>query len=674
MDLSKYKDLFISESGEILARLNNLIVELEKKPDNPDFLNEIFRQAHTLKGMSASMGYNNLVVLTHAMENVLDLFRKQSLLVDAEAINALLSSCDILSALVKEATGAESSEKTAAPLIGDVLEKLNNLKNKAVPAKIEPVTDLGVKEKITAEEEKTAALSESDKKEILGFAKENEGAYKVTFTLSKDSAMKQARAYVVLRCIKSYGAVLNEEFFVNKYIKCPEELSLFTFLFVTGKDINIIKRKIKEIPEVDKIEITAQDSQKIAEELGAAKKTTGDQPEVSGIDILRMKDVRSIRVSVDHLDNLMNLIGELVIQKVKLSNTANILQDKPLSETAAQVNRISDDIQNEIMAIRLVPMSYIFDRFPRMIRDLANEENKKVNLEVEGSDIGLDRTILDEISDPLVHLLRNAVNHGVELPKERSTAKKPSPALIKLTAKKERNFVVIEVSDDGCGMDVETIKKKAIEKNIITKEEADKLSYNDALMLITVPGFSMTENVTETSGRGVGMNVVKSKAESFGGSLSIETMPGEGSKFTVKLPVSMAILQALLVGVGQEVYAIPLTNVAEVIKIKPDLIKTMEHREVIPYREEVLPLVELREKFGFVKKDKDSPAERSFIPIVVVEIGHKKAGFVVDELLGNQEVVIKTLTGDLKKMKGVAGATIMGDGNAALIVDALSII
>jgi two-component system chemotaxis sensor kinase CheA len=335
-------------------------------------------------------------------------------------------------------------------------------------------------------------------------------------------------------------------------------------------------------------------------------------------------------------------------------------------------------------------MAYIFDRFPRMVRDLSKEEDKDIELEISGSDIGLDRTILDEINDPLIHLLRNAVSHGIEEPKERQKNGKSKTGHIRLSAQKERNFVLIEVSDDGAGMDVNEVKQVAVKKKLIGSEEVSKLSDEDAMMLITQPGFSTSKKVTETSGRGVGMNTVRSKVESFGGSLTIETKLNKGSKFTLKLPVSMAILQALLVKVASEIYAIPLTNISETIKIDTATVKIMEHHEVIPYRDEVLPLVRLRERFGFAIADgaEKSRERRDFavsadnsavsavarIPVVVVEIGRKKVGFVVDALVGQQEVVIKSLTGDLKGMPGVAGATIMGDGRVAMIVDVPSII
>jgi len=361
-----------------------------------------------------------------------------------------------------------------------------------------------------------------------------------------------------------------------------------------------------------------------------------------------------------------------VINKIRLTNIGQSLENKPLNEALTQMSRLSDELQIGIMETRLVPIDYIFNRFPRMARDLASQEKKEVDLIIEGADIGLDRTILDDMNDPLIHLLRNAVSHGIETPEARKELGKKTTGQIKLTAKRERNFVNIEVSDDGQGMDSEEIRRIAVKKGIILPQEAEKLSREEIFMLISTAGFSTSKSVTQTSGRGVGMNLVKTKVESYGGAVNIESKVNAGSKFTLKLPLSMAIIQALLVRVGTETYAIPLVNITETIKIDTAAIKTMEHHEVVPYRDEVLPLIRLRGKFGF--SSEGGLPTNARIPVVVVEVGYKKAGLVVDKLLGGQEVVIKTLKGELRNVPGIAGATILGDGKVAMIVDVASII
>ena len=672
METSQYRELFISESREILAKLNKLLVELEKNPENPELLNEIFRLAHTLKGMAGSMGYETIVKLSHSMESVLDLLRNHRLRAEKDTVSLLFESFDLLEGLIEEiateespersrGTGAETgkgarAEKKKAD-ITCVVDKLGEIACKVAPVKEE-----------VFKEKRMLRLDDEDRMAIAKAATDGALTYRAAVTLDKKCKMREVRAFLVLKELKGMGEVIKEHYILNQ-IKSARFGRYFGLFFMTKEKPELVKEKIEAISEIERITFKLLE---VDEALITKKPVTSNQkPEKT--EIKKLPEAQTVRVAVERLDNLMNLVGELAINKIRLLNIGAPLENKPLIEALTQLNRLSSDLQTEMMTVRLVPMAYIFDRFPRMVRDLAKEESKEIDLEIEGSDIGLDRTILDEINDPLIHLLRNSVSHGIEEPKERLKVDKPKTGKIKLAARKERNFVLIEVSDDGKGMDVNEVKKIAVEKKIIDKEEASKLNDQDAMMLITTAGFSTSKKVTQTSGRGVGMNTVRAKVESFGGSLSIETGPDKGSKFTLKLPVSMAILQALLVKVANETYAIPLTNISETIKIGTDTIKTMEHHEVVPYRDEVLPLIRLREKFGFSTETRNQKPETR-LPVVVVEVGYRKAGFIVDQLVGEQEVVIKSLTGDLKGMRGVAGATIMGDGRVALIVDAPSII
>lgn len=380
-------------------------------------------------------------------------------------------------------------------------------------------------------------------------------------------------------------------------------------------------------------------------------------------------EVPTVRVASDRLDHLMNVVGELVTQKIRLEEIGKNLGDRTLKETLAQVNRLIEELQLETMEVRLVPVEHIFSRYPRMVRDLAAEQNKKAELAVEGADIGLDRTILDEINEPLIHLLRNAVAHGIESTEERKKLGKKEIGTIRLSARRESHFALIEVSDDGRGMDVQEMKRIAVEKGIISKEEAENLSDEMALMLITGSGFSTSRVVSQTAGRGIGMNSVKTKVESFGGSLKIESTPKLGSTFRLKLPLTMAVVQALLVKVAEETFAIPMVNVLETLKVKSNTVRRIENEEVIPYRESVLPLVRLKSSHPPFEK-----GGQGGISVVVVEVGHRKAGLVVDLLLSQQEVVIKSMTGLMKNIQGVAGATILGSGKVAMILDLPSMI
>ncbi|MEE8382258.1 MAG: chemotaxis protein CheA [Thermodesulfobacteriota bacterium] len=390
-------------------------------------------------------------------------------------------------------------------------------------------------------------------------------------------------------------------------------------------------------------------------------------------------EAKTVRVHLSQLDSLMDIAGELAINRIRLAQIAQTIENIPLEETVAQMSRLTSQLQDQIMQVRLVPLDYIFTPYARMVRDMAVDQNKEVDLLIEGSDIGLDRSIQDEINEPLVHLLKNAVTHGIEGPEERERLKKPKRGKIHLAARRERNSVVIELSDDGRGIDIEEIKEVAIERGIITKEELSALTPKEVVMLITYPGYTRTKKVTEAAGRGMGSNASRVKVESFGGTLNIDTRPNEGTTFSIKLPLTMAIVQAMLVGIADETYCIPLSYIAETIKVSPQEIKTMEHHEIISYRDSVLPLISLSEKLSFQSPSIESQAseiERRIptVPIVVVEVGPRKSGLVVDSLLGQQEVVIKPLTGILKEIKGASGATILGTGKVALIVDVPSLL
>jgi len=666
MDISQYKDLFISEGKEILSSLNTCLVSLEKKPDDIECLNEIFRQAHTLKGMAASMGYEEITKLTHEMESILDLLRRGKLKADKETVNLLFESFDALEALVGNIVAAGHSDKIGRKEKKDVSILTGKLQ------KIRP--DHPKKKEDVKEERRTnLRLEDSDRLEIVRATKEGAVTYRVVVSLKNDCPLREARALIVVKMLEEIGKVIRSQF-LYKQLEGGKFGRHFGLFLTTKESIDLIRERVQTIQDIDSIVFKPLEVDEVilAEKPEEKKESVKDAPK---------QEVPMVRVALDKLDGLMNLVGELVINKIRLANIGQNLENNSLSESLTQMGRLTDELQLGVMEVRLVPMDYIFNRFPRMVRDLAAEEKKEIDLVIEGADIGLDRTILEEINDPLIHLLRNSVNHGIEDPAIRKKTGKITTGKIKLTAKRERNFIIIEVSDDGQGMDPEEIKNLAVRKGIIPEKEAEKISDEEAFMLITSPGFSTSKTVTQTSGRGVGMNSVKATVESFGGTLNIESRVNAGSKFTLKLPLSMAIIQALLVRVGTETYAIPLVNITETIKIKKEIIKTMEHHEVAPYRDTVLPLIRLNEKFGFsqpaageTKNQLPETRKEENIPVVVVEVGYRKAGMLVDKLLGQQEVVIKTLKGLIKNMPGIAGATILGDGKVAMIVDVASIV
>lgn len=650
MDTNKYKELFISESREMLDALNKLVVSLEKDPANPEVLNEIFRYAHTLKGMAATMGYEDMTGLSHAMEDLLGQLRNKRLSADRRVVDLMFQALDGLAAMLEL-----DEHGDLPPVVFSIRQMMDDMPHE--PADQKPKV-MDPKEKRT-----NLRLNEPDREEIIKLAGENVPAFRVAVTLKKDCPLKEARVMVVVKELEEAGKVIRAEF-IHRQIEGGKYGRHFGLFYITKENLEDIKKKILDIPDVENIEFRLLGADEVVVKKPSVKPEKESAPK---------HEVQSVRVSLDKLDNLMNTVGELVINKIRLKNLAQDFMTKPLEESLSQLDRIADNMQNYMMDIRLVPMDYIFNRFPRMVRDLAKGEGKDVELVILGADIGLDRSILDELNEPLVHLLRNAVHHGIEPSAVREKGGKKTAGVIKLSARRERNFVIVEVEDDGGGISPEVVKKIAVEKGFLSSADASKLNDEEILMLITTPGFSTSNVVTQTSGRGVGMNSVRTKIESFGGTLAIESGLNKGSKFTLKLPLSMAIIQALMVELGdKEIYAIPLVNIMEVIKIRADEIKKIEHREVISYRDTVLPLVRLGEKLGFSEIRTDRRPVVS--PVVVVEVGARRAGLIVEKLVRQQEVVIKTVKGSLKGIKGIAGATILGDGRVAMIADVAAVI
>jgi two-component system chemotaxis sensor kinase CheA len=389
--------------------------------------------------------------------------------------------------------------------------------------------------------------------------------------------------------------------------------------------------------------------------------------------------VQAVRVPLTQLDSLMNITGELIINRIRLTQIAQTIADSVLDENVTEMSRLTSQLQDQMMEVRLVPLDYIFTPYTRMVRDMAAAQKKEVDLLIEGGHLGLDRSIQDEINEPLLHLLKNAVIHGIEGPEERERQKKSKRGKIKLSAKRERNFVVLELSDDGRGIDLEEIKEAALKTGIITKEELSGLTPKEVVMLATYPGYSGAKKVTEAAGRGVGLNASRVKVESLGGTLDIDTRPSRGTALSIKLPLTMAIVPAMLVGIADQTCCIPLSYITETIKVSPPEVKTMIDHQMIPYRNDVLPLINLGEELGFLAPgfdppDSDASTGVPAISVVVVEVGPRKAGLVVDSFLGQQEVVIKPLTGILKEIKGASGATILGTGKTALVVDVGSLL
>jgi two-component system chemotaxis sensor kinase CheA len=678
METNQYMEMFLDESHEHLQSLNEGLLSLEENSEDVSVVNDIFRNAHTLKGMSATMGYNKIAELTHEMEDVLDLIRKEQLKLDEDIIDTLFKCLDSLEQMINSVADGESEDVVD---VSDLVAKLSAIsKGEPAPAAA-PAAPAA--ENTAAAPSAGIALSDVDR-DVLRQAKEGGllGVH-VQVTLSETCLLKSARSYMVMNALDELGDVI-------KSVPPAEALEqekfdhTFDVLVVTASDTKAVEEALSSISEIDKLVVElvdpdapaavkpAVEEKKAAPAPAAApaakpapaKSPAAKKAPAKPAAPKKAHQSQSVRVDIDKLDTLMNLMGELVINKVRLEQIGQTHRLAELTETLEQMDRVTTDLQNIVMKVRMVPVSAVFNRFPRMVRDVSKELNKEINLTIEGEETELDRTVIDEIGDPIMHLLRNSLDHGVEHPDDREAKGKPRTGEVGLIARHEGNNVVIMVTDDGAGIPAEKIRKKAVEKGMITQEEADKLDDADAVRLIFLPGFSTAEQITDISGRGVGMDVVRSKIESLSGHVDVETKVDEGSVFKIKLPLTLAIIQAMLVKVQEEMYAIPLGSIDSTINIQPEDIKTVRNKEVIVLRGEIIPIIRMEETLQ-VPHVKDSDE----IFVVVVHAGEAKAGIVVDNLIGQQEIVIKTLGNLFAGLKMFSGATVLGDGRVALILD-----
>ena len=510
-------------------------------------------------------------------------------------------------------------------------------------------------------------------------------------TLTESCLLKSARSYMVMNALDELGEVI-------RTIPVAEELEQeqfdhsFEVILITHADLDPIKEAVMGVSEVESVEAQSikvaapqpapepapapQPSQP-ANAPGPSKSSApvnaqtkpAPQPAQAQAAAKKSHAGQSVRVDIEKLDTLMNLMGELVINKVRLEQIGQTHRLSELTETLEQMDRVTTDLQNIVMKVRMVPVSQVFNRFPRMVRDVTKELNKEINLTIEGEDTELDRTVIDEIGDPIMHLLRNSLDHGIEMPDEREAKGKPRIGEVGLIARHEGNNVVIMVTDDGKGINPDVIRRKAVEKGLFTQDEVDNMDDADAVRIVFLPGFSTAEKISDISGRGVGMDVVKSKIESLSGHVDVETRVNEGSVFKIKLPLTLAIIQAMLVQVQNEMYAIPLASIDSTLSIQPSDISTVQNNEVIVLRGEIIPIIRMEETL-MVPHVRDT----SELFVVVVHAGDSKAGIVVDKLIGQQEIVIKTLGNLFMGLKMFSGATVLGDGRVALILDVASML
>lgn len=675
MDMNQYMTMFLEEAREHLQNLDSSLLDLENDPTNLSVLDEIFRSAHTIKGMSATMGFNVMAELTHEMENVLDLLRKGVIPATHEILDVLFKCVDTLGQLVENVANGDDE----ASDISDLVKTLKNLASGQAAPAAPAQTAAPVQTPPPAAESANSShleLNDTDIAVVQAAQAQGMTSYDIRISLREGCVLKSARVYMVMTVLDDLGEVI-------KTVPPAEELEQekfdlsFELLLVSDHELEVVRKRLMDISEVEQVEISPCDETEKsaaapataapAVAAAATAKAPVKAPEhPTGGTEKKLKSGQSVRVDIDKLDSLLNLVGELVINKTRLEQIGITHRLPDLVETIEQMDRVTTDLQSVVMKVRMVPVGQVFNRFPRMVRDLARELNKEINFIIEGEETELDRTVIDEIGDPLVHLLRNSIDHGVEHADDRRAQGKDPVGEVRLVARHEGNNVLIEVGDNGKGIDPEVIRKKAIEKGMITAQEAEKMDVNDIVRLIFLPGFSTAEVLTDVSGRGVGMDVVKTKIESLGGMVDVTTKLGAGSKFTIRLPLTLAIIQALLVKVMEETYAIPLGSIDSTINLQAGDIKTVQNREVILLRGQIIPIVRLAKILKVPTQETENLDE---LFVVIVHVGDQKAGVIVDTLIGQQEIVIKSLGKLLAGIKSIAGATILGNGQVALILD-----
>ncbi len=638
-DMDAYRAVFLAESGDYLQQITEGLLALEREPNDSRPIEVVFRGAHSLKGMAAAMGYERTADLTHKMEGLMDRVRKDERDVDSALIDLMLQSVDLVRDLIDdESNGRQAVD--ASPII-ERLVSLAQDDDAGEPVSRAPASATG-----------TAPLADG------------EHLFRIVVRLEPGCVLKAVRAYMVLKRLSGLGNVV-ETVPSARDIEDERFERDFTVVLATRADAAALEAEVLEVSEVAAADVTEL---AVSAENALGETATGPaQTARARRDLPKLTETQTVRVAIGHLDTLVDLVGELVILRSKLERIAGNLDDVGLNEAVEEMQLISSELQYEVMQTRMVPVGNIFNRFPRMVRDLAAELGKEIDFSIDGLDIELDRTVLDEIGDPIVHLLRNAIDHGVEPHDERLAVGKTARGRVRLTAARERDHVSIVVSDDGRGIDLERIWQKAVKVGLASPDSRDEYGDGDILMFTCVPGFSTAEQTTKVSGRGVGMDVVKGKIEHLGGTLRIQSVPGQGTDFILQLPLTLAIVKALLVESAEHTFALPLSAVNEVFSAGEVDVETIDGAPVVVLRGGVIvPLYRL-DALLFGRDNRTPPEPRS--SILIVAAGGEQHALLVSGLAGRQEIVIKPLSRLLSDSRGFSGATILGDGRVLLILD-----
>jgi two-component system chemotaxis sensor kinase CheA len=710
VDINQYRQLFIEEAREHIEALTKLLLTLEKDQQNIEIVNMLFRSAHTLKSSSGMMGYNDLQELTHAMEDIFDDMRKGNV-PSSNLISVLLECVDALSSKLENIQNMVEKEIDVASLTQKLQEATESpLLEEQKETKVLPT------ETIAETIETTAAMefNETEKEAIIKAESCGEHCYFIDLKFNRDCAFKSVRSILVLSKISELAEIIKTQPDQEELEAFKEEKLDFGFkIAITSKfyaeEIESCIRQVCEIEDVHVVhfEPTAPQETEIKSHVTSSTENLQETPQASlpeapeeteispaktietaAIEVdetpvklcppepqgqmteaaklfAEVRAAQTVRVKFEQLDKIMNLVGELVINKIALLQVTSDNKNGEIKRITGNIDHLTSDLHDLVMEVRMVPVSQIFDRFPRLVRDLSLQKAKAIDLVMEGRDIEIDRAVLDEIGEPLIHLLRNSIDHGIETPDERKKVNKNPVGKIRLSAQRSGDNVIIEVEDDGAGIDPEKLRESAVQKGFVSEDVAEKMSRNELVSMIFLPGFSTSKEVTEISGRGIGMDVVKAKIASLGGTVQFETRLGRGTKTSLKVPLTLAIIKAILVKDSGQTFTIPTSQVSEIIRAKKSDIKLLGKTDAIVVRGKVIPVVHLHKLLGL----EGANEEELELLITHLDDERTKLALVVDSVLRQQDILVKPLSETLKGLKGISGATILGDGQVVLVLD-----
>jgi two-component system, chemotaxis family, sensor kinase CheA len=675
VELNQYLSIFIDEANDHLQALNENVLRLEQQPEDIGIVQVIFRSAHTLKGMSATMGFEDLASLTHEMENVLDLVRNDKLSMNGNIFDTLFKCLDSLDGMIQDIVGGG----TGKDQVGELVQRLKDIVDGDSSGKPAPAKSAG------SATSASLVLDQYQQSVLMQSLESGYRPYFIEVTVREDCVLKAARAYMVFDVLERLGEVVKSHPSVQEIEQEKFDRS-FSVYYITQTDEEVLQERISRVSEIESVQMNAVDKSSLAELQGTTTETAATERETAAASAPapsaevetaapRLAPAsggggsagpRTIRVDIERLDSLMNLFSEMLVDRVRLEQLASEIRRSDLTETVEHMARVSSDLQSIVLKLRMVPVDSVFNRFPRMVRDLAKSLDKKVDLLITGAETELDRTVIDEIGDPLVHLIRNAVDHGVEPIIDRLQAGKPEMGTVQLRAYHSGNHVMIEIEEDGRGINRTKVLETAVKRGVVAAEAAKGLSDEEVNMLIFAAGFSTADKVSDISGRGVGLDVVKSKIASLGGHVSVQSTLGKGTTFSIQLPLTLSIITAMLIKLGSEKFAFPLSSIVETATVKRENIRSMHGTFIVEYRQSVIPVMSLAELV-------DSPdyrdQEEAETEMLVIRKGDKMAAVLVDEFIGQSEIVLKTLGKYLTNLDLVSGATILGDGQVALIID-----